>query len=63
MRTSEHGPAASSGLEPLSDPDEQPGDFAEEHEQFVVEKADDGNDGEQESPSRYGAGLDREGPP
>nr|BFE72652.1 hypothetical protein GCM10020092_059530 [Actinoplanes digitatis] len=25
-------------LEPLGDPDEQTGDFAEEHEQFVVEK-------------------------
>ncbi|MEU4215615.1 hypothetical protein [Actinoplanes sp. NPDC026623] len=60
MRTSEHEPTSGGGLEPLGDPDEKAGDFAEEHDQFVVEDADDG---EQESPSRYGAGLDSEGPP
>ncbi|GID93220.1 hypothetical protein ACFQFC_04880 [Amorphoplanes digitatis] len=66
MRTSGREPATGAGLEPLGDPDEQTGDFAEEHEQFVVEKADgesDGNEGERESPGRYGGGLDREGPP
>ncbi|MEU7903441.1 hypothetical protein [Actinoplanes sp. NPDC049118] len=66
MGTSGREPAAGAGLEPLGDPDEQGGDFAEEHQQFVVEKADDegdGSEGEQESPGRYGGGLDQEGPP
>jgi hypothetical protein len=60
MRISEHEPSADSGLEPLGDPSEQAGDFADEHEQFVVEEADDG---EQESPSTYGGGLESEGAP
>jgi hypothetical protein len=55
--------APSSGLEPLGDPDDDGGDFAEEHDQFVVEGADEPEGGEEESPDRYAGGLDREGPP
>jgi hypothetical protein len=50
-------------LEPLGDPDEDPDtDFADEHQQTVVD-ADEADDGEQESPSGWAGGLDRDGPP
>jgi hypothetical protein len=55
--------AGNSGLEPLGDPDEETGDFAGEHDQFVVEGAEEPDGGEQESPARYAGGLDGEGPP
>ena len=59
MATTEHeSPAAGSGLEPLGDPDDDTGDFADEHEQFVV---DDQDDGESESPGRYAGGLGSKG--
>ena len=48
------------GLEALGDPDDDGGDFADEHEQFVV---GDSDDGESESPQRYTGGLDGDGPP
>ena len=50
-------------IEPLGDPGEQTGDFADEHEQFVVDEPGEDDNGEQESPDRYAGGLDREGPP
>jgi hypothetical protein len=52
-----------SGLEPLGDPDDETGDFAGEHDQFVVEGNDEPAGGEEESPGRYTGGLDGEGPP
>jgi hypothetical protein len=55
--------ARRSGLEPLGDPDDDTGDFASEHEQFVVEDGEEPRGGEAESPGRYAGGLDREGPP
>jgi hypothetical protein len=55
--------APDSGLEPLGDPDDDTGDFAGEHDQFVVGGDDEPDDGETESPDRYSGGLDREGPP
>jgi hypothetical protein len=55
--------APASGLEPLGDPDEETGDFAGEHDQFVVEGVEEPDEGESESPDRYTGGLDREGPP
>jgi hypothetical protein len=58
-----NGHGSSAGLEPIGDPDEQTGDFADEHQDFVVEKDDDEDGGEEESPSRYGGGLQGEGPP
>ncbi|MEV7621765.1 hypothetical protein [Actinoplanes sp. NPDC089786] len=51
-------------MEPIGDPDEETGDFAEEHEQTEVATAEqDGDDGETESPERYTGGLDGDGPP
>jgi hypothetical protein len=55
--------SSSSGIEPLGDPDDETGDFAEEHENFTVDGSDESDDGEPESPDRYAGGLDREGPP
>jgi hypothetical protein len=55
--------ARPSGLEPLGDPDGDTGDFAEEHEQFVVEDSEEPRGEETESPDRYAGGLDHEGPP
>jgi hypothetical protein len=55
--------ARDSGLEPLGEPDEETGDFAGEHDQFVVEGTEEPDGGEQESPDRYTGGLDGEGPP
>jgi hypothetical protein len=50
-------------LEPIGDPDENPGaDFADEHQQTVVEP-DDSPDGETESPDTFAGGMDNEGPP
>jgi hypothetical protein len=63
MSTSEQAPGSGSGLEPLGDPDDQTGDFASEHEQFVTEPDDADDRREEESPGRYAGGLDREGPP
>ncbi|MFC7533288.1 hypothetical protein [Actinoplanes sp. GCM10030250] len=48
-------------MEPIGDPDDDTGDFAEEHESTEV-TADD-PDGETESPSRWTGGLDTDGPP
>jgi len=55
--------AEKSGLEPLGDPDDDTGDFASEHEQFVVEGNDEPEGGETESPDRYDGGLAPDGPP
>lgn len=64
MPTSRSDPSArESGLEPLGEPDEDTGDFAGEHDQFVVEGNDEPDGGEKESPDRYSGGLDHEGPP
>ena len=49
-------------VEPIGDPDEVDGDFAEEHGETVVDP-DEPDSGETESPDRYSGGLDREGPP
>ncbi len=50
-------------LEPIGDPDEEPGsDFADEHAQTVVDP-DDTDDGEPESPGTWSGGLDTDGPP
>jgi hypothetical protein len=51
-------------VEPIGDPDEagDDSDFAEEHEETVVDP-DEPDSGETESPDRYSGGLDREGPP
>ncbi|MEU4623460.1 hypothetical protein AB0G04_26240 [Actinoplanes sp. NPDC023801] len=48
-------------MEPIGDPDEETGDFAEEHE--LTEVDDEMTDDEPESPDRWAGGLDREGPP
>jgi hypothetical protein len=63
MTRSGQAPDTGSGLEPLGDPDDQTGDFAGEHEQFVTEPDDADHREEEESPGRYAGGLDREGPP
>jgi hypothetical protein len=55
--------AGKHALEPLGDPEDTTGDFADEHDQFVVEGDDEPAGGEEESPDRYAGGLDREGPP
>jgi hypothetical protein len=55
--------APDSGLQALGDPDDDTGDFADEHDQFVVEGNEEPDGGEQESPDRYTGGLDGEGPP
>ena len=49
-------------MEPIGDPDEETGDFAEEHELTEV-TPEDGDDGETESPARWSGGLDQDGPP
>ena len=51
----------SSCMEPIGDPDEETGDFAEEHEQTEVSAEEE--DREPESPERYTGGLDSDGPP
>ena len=48
-------------MEPIGDPDEDTGDFAEEHE--VTEVDQEQPDEEPESPDRWAGGLDQEGPP
>jgi hypothetical protein len=49
--------------DPLGDPDEEPGsDFADEHQQTVVDP-DDPDDGETESPDTWAGGMDGDGPP
>ena len=48
-------------LEPIGDPDEAPGsDFADEHQQTVVEPddSDDSDDGETESPGTWSGGME-----
>jgi len=49
-------------MEPIGDPDEETGDFAEEHELTEV-AGDEPEDQEPESPDRWAGGLDTEGPP
>ncbi|GAA2860865.1 hypothetical protein Acy02nite_57200 [Actinoplanes cyaneus] len=48
-------------MEPIGDPDDDTGDFAEEHEltEVSAEEADD----EPESPGRWTGGMDHDGPP
>jgi len=49
-------------LEPIGDPDEEPGsDFADEHQQTVVDP--DPEDGETESAGTWAGGMDNDGPP
>jgi hypothetical protein len=48
-------------MEPIGDPDEETGDFAEEHEQTEV--AAEEAEGEPESPDRFTGGMDSDGPP
>jgi hypothetical protein len=49
-------------MEPLGDPDDDTGDFAEEHQATEV-TVDDDEGGETESPQRWTGGLDEDGPP
>ncbi|GIF17123.1 hypothetical protein [Actinoplanes teichomyceticus] len=49
-------------MEPIGDPDDDTGDFAEEHELTETDTEETG-DGEPESPDRFTGGLDRDGPP
>ena len=49
-------------MEPIGDPGDDTGDFAEEHESTEV-TSDDEDGGETESPDRFTGGLDRDGPP
>jgi hypothetical protein len=49
-------------MEPIGDPDDDTGDFAEEHEQTEVSK-NETTDPEPESPDRFTGGLHRDGPP
>ena len=49
-------------MEPIGDPDEELGDFAEEHELTEVAGEEDSS-GEPESPGRWTGGMDEEGPP
>ena len=49
-------------MEPIGDPDDQTGDFAEEHETTEVTTEED-SDGETESPGRFTGGMDSDGPP
>lgn len=48
-------------MEPIGDPDEEVGDFAEEHE--TTEVSQEERDREPESPERFTGGLDEDGPP
>ncbi|WP_229071000.1 hypothetical protein [Actinoplanes sp. DH11] len=48
-------------MEPIGDPDEEVGDFAEEHE--LTEVSDEEKDGEPESPERFTGGAGTDGPP
>jgi hypothetical protein len=51
-------------MEPIGDPDDQTGDFAEEHELTEVASDEEGGDqGETESPGRFTGGMDDDGPP
>ena len=48
-------------LEPIGDPDEEPGsDFADEHQQTVVEP-DDQQGGEADSPTTWAGGASGDG--
>jgi hypothetical protein len=49
-------------MEPIGDPDEQTGDFAEEHELTEVTTEQD-DDRKPESPDRWTGGMDSDGPP
>jgi hypothetical protein len=50
-------------LEPLGDPDEDPGsDFADEHQQTAVDP-EESEDRETESPENWAGGMESEGPP
>jgi hypothetical protein len=48
-------------VEPIGDPDDETGDFAEEHE--LTEVDDEETEHEPESPERWSGGLASEGPP
>ncbi|MBB2947341.1 hypothetical protein FB565_007109 [Actinoplanes lutulentus] len=48
-------------MEPIGDPDETAGDFAEEHESTEVEQ--DNGDGDTEVQGRQADGSDPDGPP
>jgi hypothetical protein len=61
MPTTSPGPDEEEIMEPIGDPDDDTGDFAEEHELTEVTAAE--ADDEPESPDRWTGGLDREGPP
>lgn len=50
-------------MEPIGDPDEEVGDFADEHEQTEVTPAEDDDEGETESPRRWTGGMEDDGPP
>lgn len=50
-------------MEPIGDPDDETGDFAEEHENTEVTTAEDDDEAEPESPARWTGGMEREGPP
>lgn len=51
-------------MEPIGDPSEDGGDFAEEHQDTTVDPdiSSDSEDDETESPEGW-SGLDRDGPP
>jgi hypothetical protein len=48
-------------MEPIGDPDDDTGDFAEEHQ--LTEVSAEEPDNEPESPARWTGGLANEGPP
>jgi len=48
-------------MEPIGDPDDDTGDFAEEHR--LTEVTETETDDEPESPDRWTGGLSGEGPP
>ena len=50
-------------MEPIGDPDDDGGDFAEEHESTDVNSDEEDAAGEQESPGRFTGGLENDGPP
>jgi hypothetical protein len=58
----QHSTPAAASREPIGDPDDTTGDFADEHDQTIVDPDEPGS-GETESPDRFSGGLDREGPP
>ncbi len=48
--------------EPIGDPDEEQGDFADEHAQFEVQP-EEADEGETESPGGWSGGMDGDGAP